>query len=681
MHARLHRVVVAALATLLAGTVVVIPRDAYAEGREKWWVFLPRASSSMVRELDGLPYPPPPNERAHARRALRGREDRVQVLGRGPDPGALQRVIESGATVVAVSRWLSAISVHADARAVESLRAGFGPGSVHPVRTLRGVRRTPAHPILPVDLPRRADAPFAYGASGPQLEQIQVDRLHARGLTGHGVRVLVLDTGFWLDHPAFGELAVVAEYDFVFDDAFTANDPEQDPFYQHRHGTGVLGVVAGLDEGRLIGAAPRAEVLLAKTEWVSTETRIEEDAFVRALEWGEALGADVMTASLGYRMFPDEPDSFAYAPEDFDGDTAVTTRAVDDLVALGVVAVTSAGNGGPEPQTLLTPADADSVLAIAAVDSLGVIVAFSSRGPTADGRIKPDLAARGRLTVWAETIGGDYAAVNGTSLSAPLVGGTVALVLEAHPDWGPGQVMDALRATASQADAPDDDLGWGLVRAHDAVFAVAEPQWPLPFDPIEPGAGDSVSASAVGFRWTRAVDLQTPDAVQYTIELGADPDFGDLFASYDAGLDTSMVVTGAPAGSWWWRVRAADPEGHARFSRARAVTFEQATAAPAGSVFSAWSAPWPNPTAGTSQLRLRLVEAVSARIEVFDVSGRRVRTLVADARWPRGERLLQWDGSDDNGRPAASGAYFVRASLRGPRGTEEQVTARVIVVR
>lgn len=649
---------------------------------ERWWVLLPRAESAGVEQIEGLPYPPRPNERARARRALKGRPDRVAVLERGPDPAMVQEILVSGARIHGISRWLSAVSVEADAASLDYLRSRLGTRALRPVRSLRGEREMPA--VDPAETPflHRSVSPYDAGPSSSQLEQIQIDRLHARGFTGHGVRILVLDTGFFLDHPAFEQLNVIAQYDFVFDDAITADQLPQDLPNQHRHGTGVLGTLAGFDEGELVGGAPFAEVLLAKTEWVATETRVEEDNFVRALEWGEALGADMMTASLGYRLFLSESDSFAYAPEDLDGDTAVTTRAVDDLVALGVVAVTSAGNGGPEPQTLLTPADADSVLAVGAVDSLGVVATFSSRGPTADGRFKPDLAARGRLTVWAETVGEEpYSAVNGTSLAAPLVAGSVALVLEAHPEWGPGDVMAAMRATASQSDAVDNELGWGIVRAEEAIFDLSAPQTPLPLGLIEPGPGDSVTAPGLVFRWTRAVDLQTPFEVHYCIEFAADAEFSAVVAAFEAGTDTLRSLDFPPVGPGWWRVRAVDADGNVRVSRAHAVDIESTTSAATLTSPSTWGATWPNPTTGASRFRLRLGRAHAAEVEIFDVAGRRVRTLASGVQWPRGERLLEWDGQDERGRSVASGAYLVRALLRSAEGIEEQITTRVIVVR
>jgi hypothetical protein len=118
----------------------------------------------------------------------------------------------------------------------------------------------------------------------------------------------------------------------------------------------------------MVGIAPNATFLLAKTEDVRSETPLEEDTFVAALEWADSLGADLVSSSLGYLGFD---DGSGYAPEELDGDIAVTTRAADSAVARGIVVISAMGNEGPAARTLITPADGDSVLGIGAEDSTG----------------------------------------------------------------------------------------------------------------------------------------------------------------------------------------------------------------------------------------------------------------------------------------------------------------------
>jgi subtilisin family serine protease len=157
-----------------------------------------------------------------------------------------------------------------------------------------------------------------------------------------------------------------------------------------------------------------------------------------------------------------------------DGNTAVTTNAVDIAVNLGMVCVTAAGNGGygePPPNPcdttlyyyIIAPADADSVIAVGAVNSSGIIASFSSHGPTYDGRIKPEVCARGVNTWCTNPNSNSYRTANGTSLATPLVGGAAAVILSANPDWTPMQVREAMMMTADNADYPDNDYGYGII--------------------------------------------------------------------------------------------------------------------------------------------------------------------------------------------------------------------------
>ncbi len=206
------------------------------------------------------------------------------------------------------------------------------------------------------------------------------------------------------------------------------------------------------------------------TEDSRSETPVEEDNWAAAAEWAESLGVDVISSSLAYSRF-DFPYT-SYTDRDMDGATAVTTIAATMAAARGVVVVNSAGNAGFDParNTLVAPADGVQVVSAGAVDRAGLRAPFSSVGPTADGRIKPDVAALGvAVKVATLTTVGSYGFASGTSFSCPLTTGVVALLLEAHPAYTVDDVLLALRSTSSQTAAPDNLLGWGIL---DAVAAV-----------------------------------------------------------------------------------------------------------------------------------------------------------------------------------------------------------------
>jgi len=265
-----------------------------------------------------------------------------------------------------------------------------------------------------------------YGPSDMPYRRLHLRPLSDRGHRGAGVRVAIFDTGFDTQNPAFTSVTVTAQHDFVFHDNVVRDEPGIDVAGAQSHGTAVWSLFAGDVPGRLRGIAPDATYLLAKTEDVRTETRVEEDNYVAALQWADSIGVDIVSSSLAYLIFD---NGFSYTPSQLNGDVAVTTVAVDAAARRGITVVTAAGNEGPGFRTVWTPGDADSALTIGAEDSLGNIAIFSSRGPTADGRLKPDFTAPG-VAVCVVTGPGALLREAGTSFATPLTAAGVALIKE-----------------------------------------------------------------------------------------------------------------------------------------------------------------------------------------------------------------------------------------------------------
>jgi serine protease AprX len=371
------------------------------------------------------------------------------------------------------SRYFNAVSAEVEAR---ELPAVCSSGFVRCVDRVAAWRRPAPPDVLPEEPVRAAAQPAAcapnpYGESYYQLNQAGVIDLLEQGYHGAGsasggspILIGILDTGFKLEHDAFQDVHVTAQWDFIQGDSVTSNEPGDSPS-QDVHGTTVLGVIAGHAAGSLIGPAWGASFLLAKTEIFDREIPVEEDIWVAGIEWADRLGAEVVTSSLGYVW----PDSSRLV---LDGDTYRCTIAADIAVSHGIVVVNSSGNRGEAG--LVAPADGDSVLTIGAVNRYGALASFSSRGPTADGRIKPDFVAMG---VEAHSVSysgiSEYAKYNGTSYAAPLVAGLCALLLEIHSDWNPMQVREALRATSSRSGRPDNAQGYGIP---DAAVASRYPE-------------------------------------------------------------------------------------------------------------------------------------------------------------------------------------------------------------
>ena len=363
-----------------------------------------------------------------------------------------------GIKVINKSRWLNAVSAlcsKSDLIKVANLQF------VDQIKPVVGYERSSSFEYPDIS-PNSRD--FDYGNALEQIEQINIHELHELGFTGNGVRILVMDTGFNLTHNSLLGINVIDQWDVLKNDQETADETEEEvAVNQDYHGTAVLSTIASNAPGEFMGVAFDAEFLLAKTEDVSQEVQFEEDNYVAGLEWGEENGADVVSTSLGYL------DWYEYL--DMDGNTAVTTIAVDIAASLGVVCVTAAGNSGSSSwYYIIAPADADSVISVGAVDDNGIIATFSSHGPTSDGRIKPELCARGRQT-WCinPNSNTNYSRLSGTSLACPLVAGAAALILQARPNWSAMEVREAMMMTASNADNPDNTYGYGILNAVEAI--------------------------------------------------------------------------------------------------------------------------------------------------------------------------------------------------------------------
>lgn len=436
-----------------------------AEATQRYWVYLqPKPITESVLLQAERQF----TERAAARRRKNGvaRADEYDVA---VNANALALLRASGVHVRQVSRWLNAVSVEATTEQAEHLKSLWCVARVEPFH----LRRT-AMEVHEERDERALDDPV-YGPSLTQNALCRVPELHARGLSGAGVIIGFLDTGWNRHHDAFAHMNVLATYDFIWHDTIVVNERGEDSLNQDLHGTATLSVCGGYADSMLIGPAYGATFVVAKTEWVWGEERSEEDNYVAALEWADSLGADITSSSLGYTDW--------YDYDDLDGHTAVTTQAAVIAQRRGILVVTSAGNNrGTDWNYISTPADADSILAVGAVDSAGMLSSFSSGGPTADGRTKPDVCAMGDHVFCAHREDPHrYFAISGTSLSAPLISGIAALIMEAHPDWTAQDVRTAMMATAAQAETPDNDYGWGVVDAVRAAdYELAAREHPAP---------------------------------------------------------------------------------------------------------------------------------------------------------------------------------------------------------
>lgn len=304
---------------------------------------------------------------------------------------------------------------------------------------------------------RRTSNPESlYGKATEQVLQLGVEQLHSRGFMGQGILIAVLDAGFrsvdtmaafrhlWLEN------RVLMTRDFVGNTVFNSST----------HGTGVLSTMAGSISGQFLGTAPKAKYMLCRTEDAGSEFPVEEYNWIAAAELADSAGADVLNSSLGYYSF-DNP-KYDYTYQEMDGNTSVIARAAAIAASKGILVVSSAGNSGNQPwKYISTPADADSILTVGAVNSDGKYAPFSSVGPSSDKRIKPDVAAHGWMT-YSITPSGSVLQGNGTSYASPVLAGAAACLMQSVPAASSWQARRAIIESGNQYLSPDSLLGYGI---------------------------------------------------------------------------------------------------------------------------------------------------------------------------------------------------------------------------
>jgi serine protease AprX len=293
--------------------------------------------------------------------------------------------------------------------------------------------------------------------------------LQQSGFDGKNILIAVLDGGFInTDNISSLDLlrsrnGIICTHDFV-------NNSEK-VYNSSQHGTAVLSILAGRLPGLIEGTAQGADYLLLKTEDVESEFPCEEDFWAAGAEFADSSGADIISSSLGYFTFDDS--TLNYKTSDLNGKTAFITRAAEIAASKGILVVNSAGNERNNKwKYIIFPSDGDSVLAVGAVDGDEDISSFSSAGPTADGRIKPDNVAMG-VSVAIQISGTSVTRSNGTSFSCPVLSGMSACLMQAVPVASGNDIKMALRACADRYNSPDSLYGYGIP---DMILALSKLQ-------------------------------------------------------------------------------------------------------------------------------------------------------------------------------------------------------------
>ncbi|MCG8331643.1 MAG: S8 family serine peptidase [Chitinophagales bacterium] len=381
----------------------------------------------------------------------------VSVEDFPPNPAYLAELRAKGANILHTSRWLNAATFTIPGDSLEAVeQLGFLSNVTYMGIQIRGGAKF-GRTVDMDSLMSRVEKNY-YGHGAQQIAMINGDELHKKGYTGEGVLVAVLDGGFTgVDKsPFFEELRkegrLLPGFDFV--------DLDTTVYESSSHGTRVLSTMAAKQPNLLVGTAPDASYICIKTEDVSSEYPLEECHWVAGIEYAESLGADIVTSSLGYTRFDDT--LFNHKWEQLNGTTAVASKASAIASKKGLLVLNSAGNEGSSNWRYIgIPADVASTLSVGAITLDGNLASFSSVGPTADERIKPDVVAPGARVALADAYSYKVSRGSGTSFSTPMVAGMVACLFQAFPNKSSEDIFDAIRRSSSLYRNPDNESGYG----------------------------------------------------------------------------------------------------------------------------------------------------------------------------------------------------------------------------
>jgi subtilisin family serine protease len=301
-----------------------------------------------------------------------------------------------------------------------------------------------------------------YGYGFGQIAFHNGHLLHEAGFHGEGMLIAVIDGGF------YGIETISFFQDMVNEGRFYGHYSLMPNFvdtlesgWSEVHGTIVTSTIAANTSGELIGTAPAASYALIHTEWVGSEELVEEDFWANGAEIADSIGADVINSSLGYRAFPDFPQSdVTYA--DMDGVNSIASRCATILGQKGVIVCIAAGNDGSNEYYYVgRPGDAFDILCVGASAVDSIIADFSSHGPSYDGRVKPDITSVGVETSCYYP--GDWlSTANGTSLATPVATGLCACLWQAMPQYTSTEMMQIIRESSHLYNNPNTEYGYGI---------------------------------------------------------------------------------------------------------------------------------------------------------------------------------------------------------------------------
>ena len=408
-------------------------------------------------------------------------------------------------TILNTSKWLNQVAIQTtDAAALAKIATFPFVLSSGPIAARNSQSITPVNKKLDAEFTQAPEPNtpnttlgdyYSYGASFGQVHLHNGEFLHNRGFRGQGMQMAVLDAGFfhYLTLPTFDSIRnngqVLGTWDFVAGNASVDED--------NAHGMNCLSTIAANMPGTFMGTAPKTSFYLYRTEDVATEYPIEEQNWVAGIERADSLGIDISSTSLGYFTFDNAVFNYTYA--NMDGNTTLSARGADLAAKKGILCVFAAGNEGNGAwHFIITPSDADSVMAVGAVSVAGNVGSFSSYGPSSDGQIKPSVAAVGVNAVIANPSTGQPGFGSGTSFACPNMAGLTTCLWQAFPEVNNMRIITVMQESATKANNPDDRVGYGIPDMKKAFVKLVKQLYTQ-----QPPA---VANCAVTLQWTAKTD-------------------------------------------------------------------------------------------------------------------------------------------------------------------------------
>ncbi len=572
--------------------------------------------------------------------------------------GYINQLESYGISIENKLKWFNAVTSYLTDEQVYAIKSFSFVSKVAAVRIAKKISPIESKIITaPRSVPTvQSTTGLNYGGSLNQNALSEVPAVHDLGITGKGVLIGILDTGFrWKTHPALKNLKIVAEKDFVQKDDITENQTG-DRSDQDSHGTNCLGLMSGFDSGNLIGPAYEASILLAKTETVSSETRAEEDNYAAALEWMEGLGVQITTSSLGYNEFDGGVGDYPWSS--FDGQTTITARAINLAFQRGVTSLTAAGNERNNSWgKLVTPGDALNVITVGAVDFSNNIASFSSPGPTSDGRIKPEVVAMG-VTDYVSNTSGKYNYGNGTSYATPITAGIAGLLKSAWPHLTNQQIRKIFLECGDNASSPNNDRGWGLISASRIVTYPNLSRFNGYFRMnkifLEPNKIDTTSVQLnykIGSSTYKVINMQINGDIKYSYLFPDLADNGSIefyFTYKKSGVEVREPALGL------FKINELNNVGNEVGELPTSIRLYQN---------------YPNPFNSSTTIRYELTDFGHVQLNLINILGQKISTIVDQVQSP-GYHQFNLNTKDYN---LSSGVYLYSLSVENSVVTKKMI--------